>query len=143
MLYKTTLMNWKLIFLLSLFGLAMGISTVFWITQSMEPYFWIAVLIITAWLIARRAPGKYFLHGLFVGLANCVWVIAAHVYWYATYLGNHPQMVEMMRKWPLADHPRRAMVLFGPIYGIISGIVIGLVALLLAAVMGKKKPAAA
>ena len=34
-------MKWKLIFLLSLFGLAMAFATVFWIPSMIEPVFWL------------------------------------------------------------------------------------------------------
>ena len=57
-------MNWKLILQLSLFGLAMGLATVFFISSSAEPFFWLAIFIASAYLIATRAPGRYFLHGL-------------------------------------------------------------------------------
>ena len=39
-------MNWKLIFLLSLFGLAMGIATVYVIPSRLEPMFWLAISIL-------------------------------------------------------------------------------------------------
>ena len=34
-------MNWKLIVQLSLFGLAMGVATVFWVPSTIEPIFWL------------------------------------------------------------------------------------------------------
>jgi hypothetical protein len=55
--------NWKLIFQLSLFGLAMAIATVYWIPQNVEPFFWLVIFIICAYLIAKRCSDKYFLHG--------------------------------------------------------------------------------
>ena len=46
-------MNWKLIFGLSLFGLAMAIATVFVIPSKIEPFFWLAIFIICAIVIAK------------------------------------------------------------------------------------------
>jgi Na+-transporting NADH:ubiquinone oxidoreductase subunit NqrB len=63
-------MNWKLIFALSLFGLAMGLATVFVIPTSVEPFFWLPIFMLCAFLIAKNAPGKPFLHGLMVGIVN-------------------------------------------------------------------------
>ena len=41
-------MNWKLIFLLSLFGLAMAVGTVFVITSQIEPWCWLLIFIVCA-----------------------------------------------------------------------------------------------
>jgi len=72
-------MNTKLIFQLSLFGLAMAIATVFWIPSNIEPIFWVVIFIICAYLIAKKSTGKYFLHGLLVSIVNSVWITAAHI----------------------------------------------------------------
>ena len=119
-------MNWKLIFLLSLFGLAMGFATVFWIPSNIEWLFWLAIFVICAYLIAQRCTKKYFLHGFLVSLANCVWITLAHVGFYFTYVANHPEMQQMNARLPLRGHPRLLMVLMAPIIGALSGLVLGL-----------------
>jgi hypothetical protein len=121
-------MNWKLIFQLSLFGLAMGISTVYWIPSNIEPFFWLAIFIICAYLIARNCTGKYFLHGLFVSLVNCVWITGAHVILFRTYANNHPKELEQMSNMFHSNHPRVMMLIIGPVIGLISGLVLGLFA---------------
>jgi hypothetical protein len=121
-------MNWKLIFQLSLFGLAMGISTVFWIPSYVEPFFWLAIFIICAYLIARNCTGKFFLHGLFVSLVNCIWVTGAHVLLFHTYANNHPKEIEQIANMFLPKHPRLMMLITGPFIGLISGLVLGLFA---------------
>ena len=45
-------MNWKLIFQLSLFGLAMGIATVYLIPGRFEPLVWLVIFAISAYAIA-------------------------------------------------------------------------------------------
>ena len=72
-------MNWKLILLLSLFGLAMGIATVFFIPSNIEPVFWCIIFLICAWIIAKRARGHFFLHGLLVSIVNSVWIVSGLV----------------------------------------------------------------
>ena len=72
-------MDWKLIFQLSMFGLAIGIATVYVIPSSIEPIFWLIIFVICAVIIAKRRVGKPFLHGLLVSLVNSVWITAAHV----------------------------------------------------------------
>ena len=122
-------MNWKLIFQLSLFGLAMGIATVFLIPSKIEPGFWLVIFLICAYVIARRRPAMLFLHGLLLGLANSVWITAAHVLFFDAYIARHAQEAAAMQSMPLPASPRVMMALIGPIIGLISGIVFGLFAL--------------
>lgn len=122
-------MNWKLILQLSMFGLAMGVATVFWIPSSSEPWFWLFIFVACSYFIARQHAKKPFLHGLFLGLANCVWVTSAHVLFFSQYIANHAREAEMMKSMPLPDSPRLMMVLVGPVIGLISGVVIGLFSL--------------
>jgi len=122
--------NWKLVLLLSLFGLAMGVATVFLIPGRFEPLFWLVIVGISAYAIAASTPSKHFQHGLVVGIANCVWVTATHLLLFESYLANHPREAAMMASMPLPDSPRLLMILVGPVIGVLSGCVIGLLALL-------------
>jgi hypothetical protein len=116
----------KLIFKLSLFGLAMAVATVFVIPSSIEPLFWLAIFVVCAWLIAKQAPGKFFLHGFLVSLVNCVWITSAHILFVGPYLAHHANEAQMMTKMPMPDSPRLMMAMTGPVVGIISGLVLGL-----------------
>jgi hypothetical protein len=131
-------MNWKLILQLSSFGLAMAIGTVFVIPSSIEPIFWIVIFLICAYLIAKQAPGKYFLHGLAVGLVNCVWVTGAHMTFVVAYMDRHPDEAAMMASMPMPTHPRLVMLMMGPIVGLISGVVLGLFALVASKIARKR-----
>jgi hypothetical protein len=115
-----------LILKLSLFGLAMGIATVFVIPSSIEPVFWLAIFVVSAYLIAKRAPGMPFLHGFLVSLVNCVWITGAHITFVTSYLARHPNEAAMMANMPMPDSPRLMMLMTGPFVGIASGIVLGL-----------------
>jgi thiamine transporter ThiT len=131
-------MNWKTIGELSLFGLAMGIATVFVIPSTIEPLFWIAIFAISAYVIARRCPARPFLHGVLVGLANSVWVTSSHVLFFHQYIANHPQEAAMMSSMPALDSPRLLMALVGPAIGIVSGLLIGLLAVIAGKVLGRR-----
>lgn len=122
-------MNWKLIFQLSLFGLAMAIATVYVIPSKIEPAFWLVIFLYCAYAIAKFAGGKNFLHGFLLGLANCVWITGAHVLLSERYLAGHAQEAAAMGQGPLASHPREMMLIVGPLIGIVSGVIIGLLAL--------------
>ena len=119
-------MNSKLIFQLSLFGLAMAIATVYWIPSSIEPALWLGIFIICAYIIAKRATGRYFLHGFYVSLANCVWITLFHVILFDKYISLHPDILENMANMPMPEHPRRMMLVVGPVIGVASGLVLGL-----------------
>jgi len=119
-------MNWKLIFQLSVFGLIMAFATVSLIPEKVEPVFWLVIFVFCAWVIAKACSGKYFLHGFLVSLVNCIWIVAAHIYFFQTYMAHHPSMASMKLPAPLNAHPRLAMLIFGPVFGILSGIILGL-----------------
>ncbi|HSY76096.1 MAG TPA: hypothetical protein VK890_04525, partial [Bacteroidia bacterium] len=67
-------MNLKLILALSLFGLFMALATVYFIPSNVENFLWPVIFIICAYLVAKNAPGKYFLHGFLTSLVNCIWI---------------------------------------------------------------------
>ncbi len=122
------LMNWKLIFSLSLFGLAMALATITLVPSSVEPLFWVAILVFCAYVIGKKANGKSFLHGFYVGLVNCIWVTSAHIIFSSTYLQHHAQEAAQYNKMnaQMGWGPTAAMLVFGPLIGIASGLVIGL-----------------
>jgi len=130
-------MNWKIILQLSLFGLIMAFATVFLIPTRMEPFFWLAIFIFSAFVVAKVCTGKYFLHGLYTGLANCVWIIAVHIAFAKTYTARHLHMMTSMPS-PFDKHPRLGMLIGGPIIGLISGAIIGLFCLLAVKILNKK-----
>ncbi len=118
-------MNWKLIFQLSLFALAMGVATVFLIPSNIEPILWLIIFMICAYVFARNLSTGHFVHGLVLGLVNCVWVTSAHIIFFDRYFANHPREAAMMATSPMARSPRLIMALFGPVVGVLSGVVIG------------------
>lgn len=133
-------MNWKLIFRLSLFALAMGLATVFAIPPRIEPLCWLVIICICAYLIARSTRHGQFWHGLMLGLVNCVWVTGAHLIFFDRYVAGHAEEAARIQAAPLP--PKLTMVLIGPVIGLISGIVIGLFAFV-AAKFVKPRPVSA
>jgi Gpi18-like mannosyltransferase len=131
-------MNYKIIFQLSLLGLAMAIATVFWIPSNTEPIFWLVIFIISAYFIALKSSGKYFKTGFWVSICNCIWITTAHIIFFHTYIANHPQQADMMAKIPFHESPRLMMLITGPVIGIVSGIVLGLFAYIASRILQKK-----
>jgi hypothetical protein len=120
--------NWKLIFSLSLFGLVMAVATVHLIPENIEPACWLVIFIICAFIVAKQAPSKYFLHGFLISIVNSVWITIAHVIHSTAYIANHPNAASMNAKMPLLmqQHQRIAMIIMGLPFGIIFGLILGL-----------------
>lgn len=99
-------MNWKLIFLLSLLGLAMAFLTISIVPSTVEPFCWLVVFLISSYCIAKYAPGKYFLHGVMVSIFNSVWITAAHAAFFYQYIATHPEFLQATNGLPpdLAGH---------------------------------------
>ena len=133
-------MNWKLIFLLSLFGLAMAFLTISIIPMMIEPVFWLVIFILCAYLIAKNVSGRYFLHGFMVSLVNCVWITGAHLYFHHAYDAHHADMVQKFSSMPMGDHHLRQMVAMGLLTGILSGLVLGLFAYIASRLVKKNNP---
>ena len=131
-------MNWKLVFQLSLFGLAMAVATVYWIPSDIEPLFWLVIFALCAYLVVKNCGGKYFLHGFSISVLNSVWITSAHILLYQTYIGNHPQEAAMMSSMPLPDSPRLMMLMMGPLFGMGFGIILGVFSNVASKVMKKK-----
>jgi NAD/NADP transhydrogenase beta subunit len=135
-------MNWKLIFALSLFGLAMAIGTVYFIPYKTEPYFWIVIFLVCAAAIGKYAPGKYFGHGFVLALVNSVWITGAHVLLADKYFATHPD--ELMRYAQLSGklgnlQPQQIMLLLGPMSGVIFGVITGLLSVVAGLVFRKRR----
>lgn len=119
-------MSWKLIFALSVFGLAMAFATVYVLPSNIEPWIWLGIFLVCAFIIAKRAPKRHFLHGLCVSLVNCVWITGAHYALYDAYAARHAQEIAMAAQMGSMGSPRTMMLVTGPIIGLVSGIVLGL-----------------
>jgi hypothetical protein len=130
-------MNWKLVFQLSLFGLAMAIATVYVIDSSIEPFVWLIIFVFCAWVMARRLPNRHFVHGLMIGIVNSLWVTSAHIILFDTYVASHVKELESLQQLPLS--PRIMMACTGPVIGVVSGLVLGLFAFIAAKII--KQPA--
>ena len=132
-------MNWKLLFQLSLFGLIMAFATVSLVPQAIEPIFWLVIFIFCGVVIAKAAPGNYFLHGFFLSIINSVWITGVHVLMYASYVAHHPDVAKMYADLPpvMAIHPRLVTLLIGIVSGVVFGLIQGLVAFIASKIVKK------
>jgi hypothetical protein len=134
-------MRWTLVFLLSLFGLAMALATVYAIVPSnVAQLFWLPIILISAYVIAVRAGGRFFTYRLAVGIANSFWITVIHGLFVETFMANNPQETAMLASMPLPHRPRLMMALVGPLVGVVSGAIIGILAVLAAWMFGRRAP---
>jgi hypothetical protein len=131
-------MKWKLVLLLSLFGLAMAFATVSLIHVNTELICWLVIFIVSAYLIAKNCIDRYFLHGLLVGLLNCVWITAIHVFYFHTYMAHHIRMARKIADMTIANHPMRMMALMGIGFGIVLALILGLLSFSVSRLVKKK-----
>ena len=129
----------KLIFQLSLFGLAMGVATISLIPQNIEPFFWLIIFIFCAYTIAKHCSGKFFMHGFMVSLVNSVWITAVHILFFETYIANHPDQLSMMAGLPMPYSPHIMMLLSGLPFGIAFGLVLGLFSFIASKIVKRKQ----
>jgi hypothetical protein len=132
-------MNKKLIFQLSLFGLAMAFATVYFISSGIEPYVWLVIFLVCSVLIAKNCNSKYFLHGFLVSMLNSVWMTAVHIILYDSYIVNHPEELQLMEKSPLPYSMRISMLMIGPVIGAVSGLVLGFLSVVMSKIIKKNK----
>ena len=83
---------------------------------------------------AKRAPGKYFLHGLLTSVVNSVWITVTHATFFDIYAKNNPQFVQSA---PPGINPRVLMIIMGPIFGVLFGLVAGLFAFIASKIVKK------
>lgn len=131
-------MNWKLIFALSLFGMAIGLADTFGHIEKIVPVLWLIIFIIYGVIIVRNASGNYFLHAFLVSVINGVWIGIIHASFYDTYMTNSLNMADMERKVPMIGSARMTMVIFGPIIGALFGLISGLITWIISKLMKKK-----
>jgi len=133
-------MNWRLIFLLSLFGVAMAVASLFGLTRGIEPFLWLVIFILYAWWIAKHCRSKYFLHGFLVSVVNGFWISIIHASFYTLYIRNNPKMLAGLSSLPPGISPRVLILIVGPVVGALFGVIAGLFAFVGAKIARSREP---
>ncbi len=124
-------MNWKLVLQLAVFGLAMGLGTVFFVPSKVEPILWFIVCLLSAYAITKHCVRLRFLNSLMVGLLDSLLKTSVHMVFFSAYVARHAQEMAMIRQMTSAVSPQQLILLSSPIWGLIYGTATGLFALLL------------
>jgi uncharacterized membrane protein len=119
-------MNMRLVLALSLLpGIAMGALGVFGILDGLHLVLWLAIAVGSAVLLARRAPGRFFLHGFTAGfIAMCVSTLVELAF-LPQYLEHNTRAADSFQKlpaeWPLALVIVVAMPFTSALYACVTG----------------------
>jgi len=122
-------MDWKLIILLSSFGIIMGLLSVKGFTQKLEPFLWILFAIISALVISKNISGKTFLHAFIVGICWGVFNALCQHFFFEKYMANNLPLRENFNKITFIQ-PKYFVLITGPLIGLITGAVLGGLSLL-------------
>ena len=135
-------MNVRVVLMLSLFGLVVGLgSTTGLIPAGWETAVWAVISLVCAGVLARQAPGKFFLHGFLTGLISSAIATLLEAAMIGQYLEHNPKAAESFKLLP-AISPAVMIVLMTPVAAAVSGVFTGFVTWLWA-LMTRPKPAAA
>jgi lysylphosphatidylglycerol synthetase-like protein (DUF2156 family) len=126
-------MNWKIVLLLSLFGVVVGFAGVYGLSGPGELVLWIIVFLIYAIVIGKRLESDFFVHALMATILAGLWVGVIHAAFLGTYVAHNAELRAGRSMMPKSSHPRLMMVMVGPFIGAVTGVVAGL----MAAVAGK------
>jgi hypothetical protein len=124
-------MNWRLVLLLSLLGIAMTVPAVLgWLTESwMEYGAWAVVAVFTALVLAARGSGN-FRHGFMAGALMGVWQHLLVFLLWDMYIQHNPEFAATLAEDnPFKGiDPRYGMLIAMPVISIMYGLLTGLLA---------------
>ncbi len=136
-------MNFRLIGMLGLLGVVVAGTTIVGLVHAgWETALNLVVALAIAGVLANRAPGKFFLHGLLAGaLCSALTSICQGVFM-SQYLANNPKAVDAFKALPAGMSPQVLVLVAIPLTAGLAGIVTGLLTLLWAK-FSRPKPASA
>lgn len=123
-------MKWKLLLTVAVFGLIMGLLSLFGLTRGIEPFLWIAIALGAAWWLARTISAGGFLHGLFAGILMGIGNSIMQSLFIQSYLSSNPESAGAFDQIPGDLSPRLFVLLTGPLVGLIYGLFLGTLTLI-------------
>ena len=112
--------NQKIILQTSLFGVLMGIFSVFGWSQNSQPFIWLFTALITSFYLYKNLKNGIFIHCIIIGLSwgfDCALVI---VLFFKTYHLNNPLFVNELLNISFS-YPRAILLTVGPLAGLSLG----------------------
>jgi len=133
-------MNWKLVFAFAALGIPMGASSVIGMSGIPAALGWTLVAVVCAGQVARRAPGRLFLHGYLVGFLGIVFATSVQAGMIRLYLDNQPDVAAEMAAMATTLSPRTLILVSAPFLGAVGGLVLGLLSWIAAKIETRGAP---
>jgi len=133
-------MNFKLILLLSLFGLVIGITNTFFLQAvTILPLFWILAFTVSPYIIAKKLNSDYFNNAMLLGALYWVWIGGLNLIFFKYYNASNYEAMEYSGSVMHENAPHFFMVIFDMFYAFASSMGIGLLTLLATKLVKKTK----
>ncbi len=132
-------MNWRLIFVLSLFGPVVGTLTVLGVfPRGVDRFVWFVVVGVCAIVVAKREPKEPLKHGGVVGFINGAVSTLIQAFFVETLVANNPWMLDAMADQPAGFDFEFFVFMLVPFIGVAGGAMTGLLAMLAAHVFASR-----
>jgi hypothetical protein len=136
-------MNWRLIAPLGLFGPCIGTLTVLGvIPRGVDRFLWFGVVVVCAWIVARREPGRAPGHGALLGFWNGASSTLVQALFVRQLAANNPWITEAFANQPRGFDLEFFVFMLVPFIGVAGGGVTGFLAMLFARWRSSRRGAA-
>ena len=124
-------MNWKLIAPLAILGPLMGVLIVMGaFPPGVDRFAWGAIVLASAFIVARRVPARVVKHGFVIGFWNGATSTLVQAFFVKQLLANNPWMVEKFAHAPKGFDMEFFVFMLVPFIGVAGGAMTALVGLL-------------
>ena len=114
----------------------MAIATISFLPQQFEYILWPFIFGFCAYSIAKHCEDRFFFHGFFLSIINCIYIVAFHTAFFETYAAAHEPWISML---PPGSNTRAMSAAAGIVIGIVSGIIQGLCCIAAAKMQSKSQ----
>jgi hypothetical protein len=119
-------LQWKLILLLSLPGPLIGLLTVYGVIPfGNDRWYWLAISVVGAIVIARRVEGKAFFHGALVGVILGASSKLIQGVFSRTYIAHNPELLDRFGDMNVPEL-RYFLLMLVPFVGVANALILGL-----------------
>lgn len=137
-------MNARLIWLLSLAGIVVGLSTVLGLIHTgIEFVLWVVLGIAYGAILGNAAPQRPFPHGFLTGFIAGMLSALTQVIFFENYLTANPEAALSFGQLPEGMYPQVLILILAPLVSGLNGLFVGLLAWLAAKVLARNRPGGA
>ena len=115
-------MNWKLLAPLAILGPLMGVLVVMGaFPPGTDRFAWGAIVLASAFIVARREPDRVVKHGFVIGMWNGATATLLQAFWVKQMLANNPWMAAKFTQAPTGFDMEFFVFMLVPFIGVTGG----------------------